>query len=109
MAHDLQQQWAAEGMALALHVQLAQVAAARGSGADLDRQMSIIDGFARPDDPYTVHDVTAARAEHLLWQGGADRGPPHHPQRRWTSSPASRTGGWSSACAAWHCGRTPTW
>ena len=72
VAHDLQQQWAAEGMALALHLQLAQVAAARGSGADFERQMSIIDGFARPDDPYTVHDVTAARAEHLLWQGGAD-------------------------------------
>ena len=73
VAHDLQQQWAAEGMALALHLQLAQVAAARGSGADFDRQMSIIDGFARPDDPYAVHDVTAAHAEHLLWQGGADR------------------------------------
>jgi DNA-binding CsgD family transcriptional regulator/tetratricopeptide (TPR) repeat protein len=73
VAQDLQQQWAAEGMALALHLQLAQVAAARGSGADFDRQMSIIDGFARPDDPYAVHDVTAAHAEYLLWQGGADR------------------------------------
>ena len=73
VAHDLQQQWAGEGMALALHLQLAQVAAARGSGADFDRQMSIIDGFARPDDPYTLHDVTAARAEHLLWQGDAEQ------------------------------------
>lgn len=71
VADDLQQHWAAEGMALALHLQLAQVAAARGSAADFDRTMAIIDGFARPDDPYSVHDVTTARAEHLLWQGGA--------------------------------------
>ncbi len=72
VAHELQQQWAAEGMALALHLQLAQVAAARGSVADFEHQMSIIDGFARPDDPYAVHDVTAARAEHLLWREDAD-------------------------------------
>ena len=73
VSDDLQQQWAAEGMALALHVQLAQVAAARGSVTDLERQLSIIDGFARSDDPYAVHDITAARAEHLLWQGDAEQ------------------------------------
>ena len=71
VSHDLEQQWAAEGMALALHVQLAQVAAARGSGTDLERHLSIIDGYARPDDPYTMHDLTVARAEHLLWRGRA--------------------------------------
>ena len=72
VAAELQQQWAAEGMALALHLQLAQVAAARGSATDFEQQMALIDGFARPDDPYAVHDVTAARAEHLLWSGAAD-------------------------------------
>ena len=98
VAHDLQQQWAAEGMALALHVQLAQVAAARGSETDFERQMSIIDGFARPDDPYTVHDVTAARAEHLLWQGDADEA--HRITRaRWTSSPTKDGGLVVSMCS----------
>ena len=72
VADELQQQWAAEGMALALHLQLAQVAVARGVAADVERQTAIIDGFARPDDPYTLHDVTVARAEHLLWQQRAD-------------------------------------
>jgi DNA-binding CsgD family transcriptional regulator/tetratricopeptide (TPR) repeat protein len=72
VAQELEQQWAAEGMALALHLQLAQVAAARGSDAELDRHLAIIDGFAHLDDPYTLHDVTAVRAEHLLWQGRAD-------------------------------------
>ena len=37
------------------------------------------------------------------------RGPPHHPRVAGPSSPTSRTEEWSSACAAWHCGRTPTW
>jgi ATP/maltotriose-dependent transcriptional regulator MalT len=72
LAHELQQQWAAEGMALALHLQLAQIAAARGDGASFERQMSIIERFARSDDPYALHDVTSARAENLLWQGDAD-------------------------------------
>ena len=52
--------------------QLAQIAAARGDGASFERQMSIIERFARPDDPYALHDVTSARAENLLWQGDAD-------------------------------------
>jgi len=72
LAHELQQQWAAEGMALALHLQLAHIAVARGDGASFERQMSIIERFARPDDPYALHDVTAARAENLLWRGHAD-------------------------------------
>jgi DNA-binding CsgD family transcriptional regulator/tetratricopeptide (TPR) repeat protein len=72
LAHELQQQWTAEGMALALHVALAHIAAARGDGASFVRQMSIIEQFARPDDPYALHDVTSARAENLLWQGAAD-------------------------------------
>jgi DNA-binding CsgD family transcriptional regulator/tetratricopeptide (TPR) repeat protein len=71
LAYELQQQWAAEGMALALHLQLAQIAAARGDGPSFERQMSIIERFARPDDPYTLHDVTSARVENLLWQGDA--------------------------------------
>ena len=33
--------------------------------------MSIIERFARADDPYALHDVTAARAEHLRWRGDA--------------------------------------
>jgi DNA-binding CsgD family transcriptional regulator/tetratricopeptide (TPR) repeat protein len=72
LAHELQQQWAAEGIALALHVVLAYIAAARGDGASFEGQMSIIEQFARPDDPYALHDVTSARAENLLWQGDAD-------------------------------------
>jgi tetratricopeptide (TPR) repeat protein len=72
LAHELQQQWAAEGMALALHLQLARIAAARGDSASFERQMSIIERFARPDDPYALHDLTAARVENLLWQGDAD-------------------------------------
>ncbi len=72
LAAELQQQWAAEGMALALHLELAQIAAARGDGASFERQMSIIERFAQPDDPYALHDVTSARAENLLWQGEAD-------------------------------------
>ena len=72
VADELQQEWAAEGMALALHLQLAQVAAARGVPAAFERQMAIIEGFAHLDDPYTLHDVTAARAEYLLWQDGAE-------------------------------------
>ena len=71
LASELQQQWAADGMALALHLQLAQIAAARGDGPSFERQMSIIERFARSDDPYTLHDVTSARAENLLWQGDA--------------------------------------
>ena len=71
VADELEREWAAEGMALALHLQLAQVAAARGSDADLDRQLTIVEGFARAGDPYSLHDVTAARAEHLLWRGDA--------------------------------------
>jgi DNA-binding CsgD family transcriptional regulator len=72
LAHELQQQWTAEGMGLALHLDLAQIAAARGDGARFERQMSIIEQFAHPDDPYALHDVTSARAENLLWQGAAD-------------------------------------
>jgi DNA-binding CsgD family transcriptional regulator len=72
LAAELQQQWAAEGMALALHLELAQIAAARGDGASFERQMSIIERFAHPDDPYALHDVTSARAENLLWRGEAD-------------------------------------
>ena len=72
LAAELQQQWAAEGIALALHLELAQIAAARGDGASFERQMSIIERFAQPDDPYALHDVTSARAENLLWQGEAD-------------------------------------
>lgn len=71
VARDLEQQWAVEGVALTLHVQLAQVAAARGDKPGFEAEMSIIERFARPDDPYSVHDVTAAHAEHLLWQGNA--------------------------------------
>jgi DNA-binding CsgD family transcriptional regulator/tetratricopeptide (TPR) repeat protein len=72
LAAELLQQWAAEGMALALHLELAQIAAARGDGASFERQMSIIERFAHLDDPYALHDVTSARAENLLWQGDAD-------------------------------------
>jgi len=71
LAQELQQQWAAEGMALALHLQLAHIAAARGDGPSFERQMSVIERFARPDDPYALHDVTSARVENLLWQGDA--------------------------------------
>jgi len=73
LAHELQQQWAAEGMALALHVALAYIAAARGDGASFEQKMAIIKGFAHQDDPYALHDVTAARAENLLWQGDAEQ------------------------------------
>ena len=73
LAHELEQQWAAEGMALALHLELARVAAARGDAAGFERTMSIIDRFARADDPYALHDVTAARAESLLWRGDAEQ------------------------------------
>jgi DNA-binding CsgD family transcriptional regulator/tetratricopeptide (TPR) repeat protein len=72
-ARELEQQWAAEGMALTLHLQLAQVAAARGDEPGFAAEMAIIDRFASKDDPYTVHDVTSARAEKLLWQGAADQ------------------------------------
>jgi DNA-binding CsgD family transcriptional regulator/tetratricopeptide (TPR) repeat protein len=72
LAAELQQQWAAEGIALALHLELAQIAAARGDGASFERQMSVIERFAQPDDPYALHDLTSARAENLLWQGEAD-------------------------------------
>ena len=72
LAQELQQQWAAEGMALSLHIQLAHIAAARGDGASFERQMSIIGQFAHSDDPYALHDITSARAENLLWQGDAD-------------------------------------
>jgi DNA-binding CsgD family transcriptional regulator len=34
--------------------------------------VAIIEGFAHVDDPYTLHDVTAARAEYLLWQDGGE-------------------------------------
>jgi DNA-binding CsgD family transcriptional regulator len=71
LAHELQQQWAAEGMALSLHIQLAHIAAARGDGAGFERQMSIIEQFARHDDPYALHDVTTARVENLLWHDDA--------------------------------------
>ena len=71
LAQELEQQWAAEGMALALHLELARVAAARGDAASFERTMSIIERFARADDPYALHDVTAARAENLLWHGDA--------------------------------------
>ena len=71
LAQELEQQWAAEGMALALHLELAHVAAARGDAASFERTMSIIERFARADDPYALHDVTAARAENLLWHGDA--------------------------------------
>ena len=69
LARELEQQWAAEGMALALHLELAQVAAARGDATSFERTMAIIERFARADDPYALHDVTAARAENLLWRG----------------------------------------
>ena len=72
LAHELQQQWAAEGMALALHLQLAQIAAARGDGAGFEQRMSIIERFVRSDDPYGLHDITSARADNLLWRGDAD-------------------------------------
>jgi ATP/maltotriose-dependent transcriptional regulator MalT len=71
LAQELEQQWAAEGMSLALHLELARVAAARGDAASFERTMSTIERFARADDPYALHDVTAARAEHLLWRGDA--------------------------------------
>jgi ATP/maltotriose-dependent transcriptional regulator MalT len=71
LAQELEQQWAAEGMALALHLELARVGAARGDAASFERTMSIIERFARGDDPYALHDVSAARAEHLLWRGDA--------------------------------------
>jgi len=70
-ARELEQQWVAEGMALTLHLQLALVAAARGDEEGLAVQLAVIDRFARTDDPYTLHDGTVARAEHLLWQGDA--------------------------------------
>ena len=70
-AQELEQQWAAEGMALTLHLQLAQVAAARGDEPGFTAEMAIIGRFASTDDPYTVHDVTLASTEHLLWQGKA--------------------------------------
>jgi DNA-binding CsgD family transcriptional regulator len=73
LARELRQQWTGEGMALALHGALAHVAAARGDGASFERQISMIDRFARSDDPYALHDVTSARAENLLWQGAADQ------------------------------------
>ena len=69
LAHRLQEEWTAEGMALALHLQLALIPAARGDDAGFQREMAIIEDVARPDDPYGLHGVTAARAEHLLWQG----------------------------------------
>jgi DNA-binding CsgD family transcriptional regulator/tetratricopeptide (TPR) repeat protein len=72
LAAELQQQWPAEGIALALHVALAHIAAARGDAASFDRQMSIIEQFVHTDDPYALHDVTTARADNLLWQGDAD-------------------------------------
>jgi len=72
LADALQRQWAAEGMALALYLELAQVAAARGDNTSFERQMASIERFAHPDDPYALHDVTAARAENQLWQGKAD-------------------------------------
>jgi DNA-binding CsgD family transcriptional regulator/tetratricopeptide (TPR) repeat protein len=70
-AQELEQQWVAEGMALTLHLPLALVAAARGDEEGLAVQLAVIDRFARTDDPYTLHDGTVARAEHLLWQGDA--------------------------------------
>ena len=72
LARELQQGWAAEGMALALHLQLAPVAAARGDAEGFAAQLAIIERFARSDDPYALHDVTVARAEHLLWRGDAE-------------------------------------
>ena len=69
LAHRLQQEWTAEGMALALHLQLALIPAARGDDEGFQREMAIIEDVARPDDPYGLHGVAAARAEHLLWQG----------------------------------------
>ena len=73
LSRELEEQWAAEGMALALHLELARVAAARGDAATFDRTMSILERFARSDDPYALHDVSAARAEDLLWRGDADQ------------------------------------
>ncbi len=73
LAHRLQGQWTAEGIALAVHLQLAQIAAARGDDTRFQRYMSLNERFADPDDPYGLHDVTSARAEHLLWQGEADK------------------------------------
>jgi DNA-binding CsgD family transcriptional regulator/tetratricopeptide (TPR) repeat protein len=73
LAHELQQQWAAEGIALALHLQVVQIATARGDAESFERQMSIIEQFVHPDDPYALHDVTTARAENLLWQGDANQ------------------------------------
>ncbi len=72
VAQELEQQWAAEGIALALHLQVVQIAAARGDEDRFERRMSIIEQFARTDDPYALHDLTRARAEHLLWRGQFD-------------------------------------
>ena len=69
LAGTLQQQWATEGMALTFHLQLAHVAAARGDQEGFVREVAFVERFARPDDPYAVHDMTSARAEHLLWRG----------------------------------------
>jgi len=69
LAQRLEQEWTAEGMALALHLQLALIPAARGDDVGFQREMAIIEDVARRDDPYGLHGVTSARAEHLLWQG----------------------------------------
>ena len=70
--------------------------------------MSIIDGFARPDDPYTAARRHRARAEHLLWQAMLSEA--HRITRASLDQLADQQdGGWSSACAASHCARTPTW
>jgi DNA-binding CsgD family transcriptional regulator/tetratricopeptide (TPR) repeat protein len=71
LATELEGQWSAEGMALALHVQLAQVAAARGDRVVLARELAVVEPIVHPDDPYTLHDVTTARVEDLLWRGEA--------------------------------------
>lgn len=71
VAQELTSQWPPEGMALALHLQLAYVAAARGDADGFEQQMAVADQFAHQADPYTLHDAGTARAEHLLWRGDA--------------------------------------
>jgi DNA-binding CsgD family transcriptional regulator/tetratricopeptide (TPR) repeat protein len=69
VSEELNQQWPAAGMGLALTLQLAHIPVARGDTKQFQQMMAVIQGFARPDDPYASHDVALLRAEHLLWQG----------------------------------------
>ena len=109
LAHELQQQWTAEGMALALHVALAHIAAARGDGAQFraaDVHHRAVRASGRSLRPARRH--RCACGEPAL-AGRCRRGPPHRARvARATRRPAGRSD-WSSACAAWRCARTPIW